>query len=126
MIKYRRDYDTIIAGSIVIDLYFNDQKIIFFSFTDIYNFVREIYPTVGKDTIQRHLNRMVKEHFLVRLPKEYSKSYKNRTVYLITPEGHKLWDQTLSPEDRKLIEERKRRYQLQEQQRRQQQQQQND
>jgi hypothetical protein len=56
-----------------------------YSFSDIYDMIRKCgYPKVGKDTVQRHLNKMVEGHMLVRLPKE-GRQY-NKTLYVLSPE----------------------------------------
>jgi len=79
MVEYRRAYDGIIMESMI-----KNDKNGQYSFTDIYGMIKKSgYPNVGKDTVQRHLNRLVKWQMLVRLPKE-GRRY-NKTLYVLSP-----------------------------------------
>ncbi|MGA9297460.1 MAG: hypothetical protein WBV72_08650, partial [Nitrososphaeraceae archaeon] len=50
------------------------------SFSKLYRAIRKAgYPTVSRTTVQRHLNRLLKEHVLVKYPK-ISRRY-NETLY---------------------------------------------
>jgi DNA-binding transcriptional ArsR family regulator len=55
------------------------------SFSKLYRVIKESYPTVSRTTIQRHLNRMVREHVLIRYPKG-GRRY-NQTLYRLNTEG---------------------------------------
>jgi hypothetical protein len=82
MVKYRQDYDSVIVRAMI-----SKDRSGQYSFTDIYNIVRKYTngnPNVGKDTIQTHLNKMVKDQILVMLPKG-GKRY-NKTLYMLSPQ----------------------------------------
>lgn len=84
MVEYKEDYDRVIVNAI-----YRTDRLGEYSFTDIYNIVRQSKwgnPNVGKDTVQRHLNKLVEEDkVLVRLPKG-GRRY-NKTLYMISPAG---------------------------------------
>jgi Fe2+ or Zn2+ uptake regulation protein len=84
MVRYRDDYDSYIT---IYLLQTDDAyRPIFRSFTDIYRIVaRYGNPKVGKDTVQRHLNRLVENKMIVRLQWE-GRQY-NKTLYMLSPKG---------------------------------------
>ena len=85
MVRYRDDYDRYITIYLLHSS--DDAKApIPRSFTDIYRIVaRSGNPKVGKDTVQRHLNRLVEEKTIVKLQWE-GRQY-NKTLYILSPKG---------------------------------------
>jgi hypothetical protein len=85
LVRYRDDYDRYITIYLLHSI--DDAKApIPRSFTDIYRIVtRSGNPKVGKDTVQRHLNRLVEEKTIVKLQRE-GRQY-NKTLYILSPKG---------------------------------------
>jgi DNA-binding PadR family transcriptional regulator len=84
MVRYRDDYDRYITIFLLGSS--DDAKVpIPQSFTDIYRMIVRLYPKVGKDTIQRHLNRLVEDKIIVRLQRERRRY--NKTLYILSPKG---------------------------------------
>lgn len=59
------------------------------SFTDIYNIVKEKNPKVSKETIQTHLDRMIEEHTLERLPRQGERY--NKTLYALEDKKMRMY-----------------------------------
>ena len=84
MLRYRDEYDRYITISLLHRV--NDASVpIPQSFTDIYRMIAKLYPTVGKDTIQTHLDKLVDDKIIVRLQSE--KRRYNKTLYVLSPKG---------------------------------------
>jgi hypothetical protein len=84
MVRYRDDYDryiTIYLLHSVDDAYVPIPR----SFTDIYRIVARYHPKVGKDTVQRHLNRLVEDKRIVR--RQWERRQYNKTLYMLSPKG---------------------------------------
>ena len=85
MVRYRDDYDRYITIFLLHSI--DDAKTpIPRSFTDIYRIIaRYGNPKVGKDTVQRHLNRLVKEKMIVKL--QWERRQYNKALYVLSPKG---------------------------------------
>jgi hypothetical protein len=85
MVRYREDYDRYITIYLFHSID-ETRRPIPRSFTDIYRVVAKLgNPKVGKDTVQRHLNRLVEDKVIVRLQWE-GRQY-NKTLYVLSPKG---------------------------------------
>ena len=85
MVRYRRIYDSAIVF-FLLDRNDASGRAIPQSFTDIYKMIVNMgYPKVGKDTIQRHLNKLIEDQWVVKLPKEGRGRRYNKTLYIYSP-----------------------------------------
>jgi hypothetical protein len=83
MVKYRESYD-----NAIVHVMFRKNKSGQYSATDIYEIVRKYgrpkgkKKVPGKDTVQRHLDRLVEEKWLVKRKKG---GLFNKTLYNLSP-----------------------------------------
>jgi hypothetical protein len=94
MVEYREDYDNIVVQMMFRKYKSEENKSGEYSATDIYEIIRrygrhrskkrvsEKEKTPGKDTVQRHINRMIEQKKLVLRRKG---GLFNKTLYKLSP-----------------------------------------